>query len=338
MHFRTQAATAAAILSLLFTAFMAPASAQVPQTAPTASAPANRTPAPGEPAGSGPYMAVMEADPSLPTHTVYRPADLNAIGNQKLPIVLWANGACANTGNRFQFFLTDIASYGYLVIAIGPIVPGGEQLGAAPAAPPPGAPAAAPAAPPQIPQGHAVPTHTSQLFDALNWALAEAARPESKFHGKLATDRIAVMGQSCGGVQAIEAAADPRVSTVVIWDSGLFPTPSGMGGGKTMTKDDLKLIHTPIAYIGGDKQDVSFPNANDDFDKINNVPIFRGWERGIPHIGTYRQPYGGEFSGVAIAWLNWQLKGDQHAALMFKGQDCGLCVNPKWVVAKKKID
>ncbi len=327
MHFRTQAAALAAFAVILFNLSMGVprSAAQVPATTPSASPPSNRTPAPGEPAGSGPYKAVMEADPTLTTHTIYRPADLNAIGNQKLPIILWANGACANTGNRFQFFLTDIASYGYVAIAIGPIVPGGEQLGAAPT-------------PPQIPQGMAVPTHTSQLFDALNWAIAESRRPESKFFGKLDTDHIAVMGQSCGGVQAIEAAADPRITTVMIWDSGLFPQPSAMGGGKTMTKDDLKLFHTPVAYITGDAQDIAFTNANDDYAKINNVPIFRGWERGIPHTGTYRQPYGGEFSGVAIAWLNWQLKGDMHSALMFKGKDCGLCVNPKWVVSKKKID
>ena len=36
-------------------------------------------------------------------------------------MVLWGNGACANGGDRFRWFLSDIASYGYLVIAIGPI-------------------------------------------------------------------------------------------------------------------------------------------------------------------------------------------------------------------------
>ena len=41
---------------------------------------------------------------------------------------------------------------------------------------------------------------------------------------------------------------------------------------------------------------------------------------------------------VAVAWLNWQLKGDQRASLMFEGANCGLCVNPRWVVRKKKID
>ena len=56
-----------------------------------------------------PYRAVMESDPGLPTHTVYRPADLAALGKTKLPILAWANGACANEGDAFAKFLTEIA-------------------------------------------------------------------------------------------------------------------------------------------------------------------------------------------------------------------------------------
>ena len=38
--------------------------------------------------GSGTYKAVMEPAPGLPTHTLYRPADLGAVRG-KLPIVAW---------------------------------------------------------------------------------------------------------------------------------------------------------------------------------------------------------------------------------------------------------
>ncbi|HEX3837753.1 MAG TPA: hypothetical protein VHW25_12380 [Steroidobacteraceae bacterium] len=62
------------------------------------------------PIGSGPYRALMEVDPGLPTHTLYHPVDLTAAG--KLPIVAWGNGACWNVGNAFRWFLSDIASYG----------------------------------------------------------------------------------------------------------------------------------------------------------------------------------------------------------------------------------
>ena len=278
----------------------------------------------------------MEMDPGLPGHTVYRPDDLSALKGTSLPIVVWGNGACANAGNFFAPFLTEISSYGYLVIALGPIV----QLNAAgfpqgPAAPPRPQGADPTQPPPNLPPPA---THSVQLIEAINWAIAENQRAGSKYYQRLDSKKIAVMGQSCGGVQAIEVAADPRITTAVIWNSGLFPKPTEMAGGKSMSKDDLKSLHTPVAYISGDAQDIAFANADDDFERIAAVPIFRGYEKGVTHGGTYRQPNGGEFSGVAVAWLDWQLKGDQRASLMFKGANCGLCVNPRWVVRKKKID
>src|ERR1035438_2492422 len=80
--------------------------------------------------GSGPFKAVMEMDASLPDHTVYRPENLSALNGATLPLVIWGNGACANAGNSFSNFLTDISSYGFLAIASGPIV---ERDAAAPA-------------------------------------------------------------------------------------------------------------------------------------------------------------------------------------------------------------
>ncbi|HEX2758878.1 MAG TPA: hypothetical protein VHM27_00140, partial [Rhizomicrobium sp.] len=73
------------------------------------------------PLGSGPHRAIMEMDDSLPGHTIYRPSDLAAAG--KLPLLVWGNGACANSGIAHRWFLADIASYGYLAIANGPIPP-----------------------------------------------------------------------------------------------------------------------------------------------------------------------------------------------------------------------
>ena len=36
--------------------------------------------------GTGQYSAMLEQDPSLPTHTIYRPQDLSAV-KEKLPII-----------------------------------------------------------------------------------------------------------------------------------------------------------------------------------------------------------------------------------------------------------
>jgi hypothetical protein len=31
-----------------------------------------------------------------------------------------------------------------------------------------------------------------------------------------------------------------------------------------------------------------------------------------------------------VAWLNWQLLGDQESAKTFVGESCGLCRDPSW--------
>jgi dienelactone hydrolase len=211
----------------------------------------------------------MEMDAGLPDHTVYRPEDLSALNGKKLPIVVWGNGACVNLGKAFQNFLTDISSYGYLVIALGPIVQRENGRAAKAPAPVPVAPPGTPADTTELPRNlPPAATHPSQMIDAIHWATAENERAGSKYYKQLDSRKIAVMGQSCGGVQAIEVAASRRVTTAVIWNSGVFAKPTNMRGGKTLSKSDLDSIHMPMAYIGGDAQDIAFNNANADFDYL----------------------------------------------------------------------
>jgi dienelactone hydrolase len=287
--------------------------------------------------GTGAFPAVMEADPGLPTHMVYRPKDLSALGATRLPIVVWGNGACVNAGNAFRHFLTEIASHGYLAIAVGPMGP--ERVvapaGAAPAPPP--APQPQNAAPPARSRP---PTTASQLIDGLNWAVAENARQDSPYYGQLDTTKVAAMGMSCGGLQAIDAAHDPRVTTLGVWNSGVIgggPDPRQLAGADA-TKESLQTLRLPAIYISGDASDIAFVNAEDDFKRLNHVPVFRAWLEKMGHSGTYSEPNGGAFGKVAVAWLQWQLRGDANSARMFKGKDCGLCSMPGWHVQKKLID
>ena len=75
-----------------------------------------------EDGGTGPYKAVAIGDKSLPTHMVYRPENLKAYvaENGKIPVLLYANGACANNSLEMSRLLSEVASYGYIVLAIGP--------------------------------------------------------------------------------------------------------------------------------------------------------------------------------------------------------------------------
>ena len=279
------------------------------------------------PVGDGPYPAVMETEPSLATHTVYHPKALDRFGAaEKLPIVAFGNGGCANVGSMYRDFLTEIASQGMLVIAVGPV---GADLRALPAPnmppPQPGAP------PPKLPP---VATQSSQLIDAINWAVAENGRAGGKYHGKLDTKAIAVMGQSCGGVQALEVSTDPRVKTTVVLNSGLFSEKSPIPG-LDVPESHLARLHAPVAYFIGGSKDVAFPNAEHNYPLLK-VPVFKA-NMEVGHMATYAQPNGGAFGKVAADWLRWRLKGDRAAGARFTGSGCGLCKDPAWKVERKGI-
>ena len=278
---------------------------------------------PPRPAALGPFAVTVETDPSLPTHTLYRPADLARFAGGKLPIVAFGEGGCMNAGRAFQGFLTEIASHGFMVLAVGPqdaplpnfaaIKPGG----------------------PLPPMGT---THDSQLIDGIDWAIAQNGRTGGRFKDRLDVHAVAVMGQSCGGLQAIAVSGDPRIKTSVIWNSGVFAAlPKGLPKMSDATKDSLKAFHAPVAYFIGGPTDVAYPNAEDDFQRIQGVPVFMG-DLNVGHVGTYGQPNGGWFGEVGAAWLAWRLKGDQQAGKMFAGPACGLCTDPAWTIKKKNID
>ena len=173
--------------------------------------------------GTGPFPAVMEQDPALPTHTIYRPKDLAALHGQKLPIIAWGEGGCSNNGAFYKNFLGEISSHGFLAIAIGP--PQAPRPAGNPGAQPGGQPGAGRGA------GRGPATKSSQLIDAINWAEAENARKDSQFYHRIETSKVAVMGHSCGGIQALAVATDPRIKLVVNWSGGLFVTPPNGAAG-----------------------------------------------------------------------------------------------------------
>ena len=122
----------------------------------------------------------------------------------------------------------------------------------------------------------------------------------------------------------------------MICNSGLFNQEnagSAVGGMPMPPKSKLKEIHSSIIYILGGEKDIAYGNGMDDFHRIDHVPAC-ATNFPVGHGGTYAQPHGGEFSVVALAWLNWQLKGDQQAAKMFKGADCKLSKREGWTIEK----
>jgi dienelactone hydrolase len=252
----------------------------------------------------GPYKVASEGAFGSPGYLVFRPATLDAFPKKDiLPVMVWGNGGCAIDSTRYSGFLSTIASHGFLVMGTLP------QEGAA-----------------------RKQATADDLRGAIDWAGKENARAGSPLEGKIALDKVAVMGQSCGGFLSIALGADPRVKTIGVFNSGVQKAPSPFP-----TSDDLPKLHGPVLLINGSDPDFMMATSLATYDMINNQPAFYGARHNAGHTATVFHPGGGEFANVASNWLMWTFKGDKKAGRMFAGKDCGLCTNSNWDVKSKGI-
>jgi hypothetical protein len=287
--------------------------------------------------GHGPYPATYAMAPNSMDDLVYQPADLSSVTG-KLGIYIWGNGGCGLDATSARFHLTEIASHGYVAIAPGHILSG-------PKAPPQPPVDGQHPAPPPDPANSAT---SEKMIAALDWILAENARKDSPYYGKIDASRVAFAGHSCGGLIAMQASLDPRAKLLVMEDSGIFIHPMDGNApnnplGKMaalmnrMNKADLVKLHVPVLYILGGPQDMAELNGLDDFEHIQNVPVFVADQPGIGHGGSFSEP-SGEATKIELDWLDWHLNGDLVAARTFKGAECTLCRDFRWVTHRKSID
>jgi hypothetical protein len=325
-----------------------------------------------EEGGTGPWKAIVVGDASLATHTIYRPEDLKAYvgGNGKIPVILYANGGCANYNMQMSRLLNDVCSYGYLAIAIGPyeempdeafyanwkgavqrgypetkekiIMGNGERILpltpeelAARAKEMEAARKAAEAAAKKAKGKKADPapapfrTYPRQLLEALDWLTDQNADPRSEYYHLIDLDRVAAMGQSCGGAQVLAVAHDPRIKTCIILNSGIGEM--SMSGA---SKESLASLHQPMFYINGGTADVAYPNANGDFARIKELPVVK-ISTLDGHHGTYYEKHAGAYAVAVRQWLNWQFKGRLGDSALFLNDEYGKSVHPDWTFDRK---
>lgn len=277
--------------------------------------------------GTGRFPAIKEEIRTPVPQVLYRPANLAALGNTRLGIYVFGNGACVDDGASSRLHLLEIASHGYLAIAPGRILNGPGATGPRP-----------PPAATQAPELN-VRSSYKDLLQAIDWAIAQNADPKSPYYGRIDTTAIAASGFSCGGAQAMRVAADPRVKTLVMMNSGLFDDGASASIPEMdVRKAALKDVKGPVLYVIGGETDTAFGNAKDDFSRISHVPVVLANLQGVGHGGTYWEPNGGRAATTVVSWLEWQLRGDARAAASFKGRDCGLCRNKDWTIEKKRVD
>jgi hypothetical protein len=256
------------------------------------------------------FPIVREGARTLPDHTILRPANLPAV-RFKLPIVVWGNGGCRDSNQEYHYFLAHFAAYGYFIIADGPpqhLYHPGELTGLL--HPPP-----------------------QKLIAAINWAIRQDADARSPYYRRLDPHRIAVMGQSCGGWETMDASADPRVDTSVVWDSGFSP----------YSPADVTNLHAPVLYAYGGVTDYLNWNAISSYE-ATAVPAVLADNTGAGHTGMWDNPsppakppapYQNDPLTVGAEWLDFTLYGSTAAREFFLGSSCGLCRRPGWSVQSK---
>ncbi len=176
-------------------------------------------------------------DPTLPRHTIYSPSP-PLPDTLTLPVLVFAEGGCDNNGTKFEPFLTNIASYGFIVLALGP------------------------------------PNGTGKIFqDAMDEAVSWIQRRGGKQgrYEKVDSSRIAAAGQSCGGLLAYTQRSNDAVGFLGIFNSGLL-------GNTTDSQENLpdgviieepgviKEVQKPVFYYIGGQGDVAYPAVSGPMD------------------------------------------------------------------------
>ena len=251
--------------------------------------------------GSGPHKAVAVREKSLTDFVVYRPVNLDAamtVGRpgmwttgeakkEKLPVLIFCNGGCMDTSIGYENMLADIASHGYVVVAIGEL---------------------------QMFAQHENDQHTpsSMVKKALDW-ICNSSSPYYKY---INTEKIAAAGHSCGGAQVLANAADPRLKTYIILNAGMGKMTMADASAKS-----LKNLHGPILYLVGGTTDVAWQNAQMDYKVIKHVPVVLADNTQSGHSGTYDQANGGANARMVRAWLDWLLRDKQENENLFISGD-----------------
>lgn len=257
--------------------------------------------------GNGPYHAIAVTEDSFKNYVVYRPENMKAAIKKmgKLPLVIFANGGCNDTSLPYERMLSEIASNGYLVIALGAMQQtlDDRQLNKAP---------------------------NAMMTAAVDIIRKEASNEQSRYYQSVDLDNIAFSGQSCGGAQMLALAATPSIKTYMMFNSGM--------GDMTMAQassQSLKAVHAPIVYLVGGESDVATANALLDYERLNHISVAFANHLTAGHSGTFEAPHGGSFARMAIKWLDWQLKQKNENAKIFLNNK--LAQFPSWTMKAKNF-
>ena len=130
---------------------------------------------------------------------------------------------------------------------------------------------------------------------------------------------------------SMDTAGDPRFTAVGYTSSGLFSADQNAWG----------KIHTPLKIMNGGPDDMAYENGLRDYEGLSalGVPIIYFSKSSAGHGGDLNNGKG-DFNTVNLAWLNWQLKGDEGdtGKALLIGASCKFCNASGWDFKSANIE
>jgi pimeloyl-ACP methyl ester carboxylesterase len=211
-------------------------------------------------------------------YTVYRPASWKA--GETYPVITWGNGTCAQP-EGYGALLRFVASAGYVVIAAN-----SRWVGMGTPAP---------------------------MLRALDFAAAANADPTSPYYQKLDLTKVGAMGHSQGGGATVTAAADPRISSVIIFNAGGTAVPKPY----LLSTGDADIAGFTPESIAADIAASTVPAAYLYYHNPAGMGAIKG------HLVLMMTP--DRVTGSTLAWWDMTLRKDAASRAWFDGPSCKLC-------------
>jgi predicted dienelactone hydrolase len=242
-----------------------------------------------------------------PVFHVTHPTDLAQPGGL-LPVVVWANGGCFRSDFTWMPLFERWASAGFVVLTLT----GGDN---------------------QDDIAAMLQTTTKAEHKALvDWVTK--ANDSGPYAGKLDLKRIVVAGNSCGGVTALETAAEDKRLAAVFVLSGS----SAVGSVNTQV---MKAINIPVGYVVGGSDDIAGANAEGDYAAMTDgVPAMIVHRSSGDHMTVSTdEKVLPQVAELALNWMDLALYGTKGAyEALTSANVCEHCNAGEWKLESKHLE
>jgi hypothetical protein len=153
---------------------------------------------------------------------------------------------------------------------------------------------------------------------AIDWLVAENARAGSEYYGRLDVTMIGAAGHSQGGGASITAGADVPGPAGIVTTMPLMPISS-------FERPQLAQHAASMLLVSATEDDRANGVANQAISDVTTELV------DAQFVGVHEDAMNPGIHGATVAWLRYQLMGDETAkAQFYPPATCGLCQSADW--------